>query len=153
MIYTHAGHSGIIDGHFHAPASTLTEGHMKEKKRGSPRILVVDNNQDLLSTIQEYLEHHGYRVMSAATGLEAVRLLRAQTFDFLITDIVMPDISGLGLIEISKKEFPELPIIAMTGYSEQVKDLTLERSPDYYIEKPFELSRLLEIMESLIGKG
>jgi len=126
---------------------------MKEKKRGSPRILVVDNNQDLLSTIQEYLEHHGYRVMSAATGLEAVRLLRAQTFDFLITDIVMPDISGLGLIEISKKEFPELPIIAMTGYSEQVKDLTLERSPDYYIEKPFELSRLLEIMESLIGKG
>ena len=126
---------------------------MNGKDEGLRRILVVDNDEDLLTTIQEYLEHHSYQVMTAATGLDAVRLLRSHTFALLITDIVMPDISGLGLIEISKKEFPELPIIAMTGYSEQVKNLTLERSPDYYIEKPFRLSRLLEVMESLLAEG
>ena len=114
---------------------------------------MVDNNERLLTTIHEYLERHDYQVMSVASGLDAIRLLRSETFDLLVTDIVMPDISGLGLIEISKKESPELPIIAMTGYSGQVRDLTLERSPDYYLEKPFELSRLLEVVESLLAKG
>jgi CheY-like chemotaxis protein len=131
----------------------VERGHMKEDNKGSRRILLVDNNQDLLSEIREYLELHDYQVMSVATGLDAVRLLRSGTYDVLLTDIVMPDISGLGLIEISRKEFPGLPIIAMTGYAEQVRDLTLERSPDYYMEKPFELTRLLEVLESVLGKG
>jgi CheY-like chemotaxis protein len=126
---------------------------MKEENKNPPRILVVDNNEDLLSTIRGYLESHGYQVITVATGLDAVRLLRSETFDLLVTDIVMPDISGLGLIEISKKEFPQLPIIAMTGYAEQVKGLILERSPEYYMEKPFELSHLLGVMESILARG
>ena len=113
------------------------------------RILVVDNDKKLLSIIQEYLELCHYQVTTAPTGLDALRLLRSDDYDVLLTDIVMPDISGLGLIEISQKEFPMLPIIAMTGYAKQVKDLTIERSPDYYLEKPFKLTQLSEAIESL----
>jgi two-component system cell cycle sensor histidine kinase/response regulator CckA len=70
----------------------------------------------------------------------------------LLTDIVMPDISGLGLIEIAKKEFPKLPIIAMTGYGKQVKDLASEISPDHYLEKPFNLTELSRIIDSIVHK-
>ena len=118
------------------------------------RILVVDNDNKLLSIIQEYLELCHYQVTTAATGLDALQLLRSRSEDYhvLLTDIVMPDISGLGLIEISRKEFPGLPVIAMTGYGKQVKDLTTERSPDYYLEKPFSLSKLSRAIESVLHK-
>jgi len=116
------------------------------------RILVVDNDKKLLSIIQEYLELCHYQVTIAATGLDALRLLRLENFHVLLTDIVMPDISGLGLIEICRKEFHGLPVIAMTGYGKQVKDLTTERSPDYYLEKPFNLSELSKAIESVLQK-
>jgi CheY-like chemotaxis protein len=126
---------------------------MKENDKQQQIVLVVDDNQHVLSIIRKYLERQGYHVMAVATGLDALRLLRSETCDLLLTDIIMPDISGLGLIEICRKEFPELPIIVMTGYPEQVKNLALERSPDYYLEKPFEATQLLEALESVLVKG
>ena len=98
------------------------------------KILVVDNDEKILSILQEYLELCHYQVKTVETGLEALKLLRSEGYHVLLTDIVMPDISGLGLIEITKKEFPKLPIIAMTGYGKQVKDLASEISPDYYLD-------------------
>jgi len=122
-----------------------------EQGRETPRkILVVDNDEKLLSIILEYLQLCHYQVTTAATGLDALRLLRSENYHVLLTDIVMPDISGLGLIEISRKEFPGLPVIAMTGYGKQVRDLTTERSPDYYLEKPFNLNELSKAIESVL---
>ena len=122
-----------------------------EQGRETPRkILVVDNDEKLLSIILEYLQLCHYQVTTAATGLDALRLLRSENYHVLLTDIVMPDISGLGLIEISRKEFPGLPVIAMTGYGKQVRDLTTERSPDYYLEKPFNLAELSKVIESVV---
>ena len=124
-----------------------------EQGTETPRsILVVDNDKKLLSIIQEYLELCHYQVTTTATGLDALRLLRSENYHVLLTDIVMPDISGLGLIEISRKEFPGLPVIAMTGYGKQVKGLTTERSPDYYLEKPFNFSELSRVIESVLHK-
>ena len=124
-----------------------------EQDTGMPRrILVVDNDTKLLSTIQEYLELSHYQVTTVATGLDALRLLRSKVYHVLLTDIVMPDISGLGLIEMTRKEIPELPIIAMTAYAKQVKDLTMERLPDYYFEKPFKPTELLSAIESALKK-
>jgi two-component system cell cycle sensor histidine kinase/response regulator CckA len=118
------------------------------------RILVVDNDPKILSIIQEYLELCHYQVVTASSGLDALKLLRsAESYHVLLTDIVMPDISGLGLIEITRKEFPKLPIIAMTGYGKQVKNLTSERSPDSYLEKPFNLNELSRTIESVLRKG
>jgi two-component system response regulator GlrR len=76
-----------------------------QQDTGMPRrILVVDNDEKLLLAVQEWLEGYDYQVKTVATGLDALRLMRSQTFDVLITDIVMPDISGLGLIEIKGKK-------------------------------------------------
>lgn len=116
------------------------------------KILVVDNDEKILSILREYLELCHYQVQTVETGLEALKLLRSEDFHVLLTDIVMPDISGLGLIEITKKEFPELPIIAMTGYGKQVKDLASEISPDHYLEKPFNLTELSRIIDLIVHK-
>jgi len=113
------------------------------------KVLVVDNDPTILSILDEYLGLCNYFVKTADTGLEALKLLRTEMYHLLITDIVMPDISGLGLIEITRREFPGLPIIAMTGYGKQVKNLASEQSPDHYIEKPFNLKELTKIVESV----
>jgi CheY-like chemotaxis protein len=126
---------------------------VKESDKQLGMVLVADDNQDVLSAIEENLELYGYQVMTVATGLDALRVLRSEPCDVLLTDIIMPGIGGLGLIEICHKEFPDLPIIAMTGYAEQVRDLVLERSPHYYLEKPFEPIQLLEVLESVLVKG
>ncbi len=122
------------------------------EKTSEIRVLVVDNDQTILTILEEFLALSNYEVNTAATGLDALKLLRNGDYGLLLTDIVMPDISGLGLIEIARKEFPGLPIIAMTGYSKQVKNLTSEQSPDYYLEKPFNLKMLADIIESVLHK-
>jgi CheY-like chemotaxis protein len=121
-----------------------------ENGKEQRRVLVVDNDSNLLSAIHDYLELCDYEADTAATGLDALRMLRSKTYHILITDIVMPDISGLGLIEMTRKEFPNLPVIAITGYGKQVKDLTIERTPERYLEKPFKLPALLEAIEDLL---
>jgi DNA-binding response OmpR family regulator len=122
---------------------------MEQNQSSLMRILIVDNDEKILSILQEYLELNHYQVRTVITGLDALKLLRAEHYDMLLTDIVMPDISGLGLIEIARKEFPELRIIVMTGYGKQVKNLTSEHTPDYYLEKPFNLEELSKAVASL----
>jgi DNA-binding NtrC family response regulator len=130
----------------------LARAEGKMEQSSDIRILVVDNDEKILSILREYLELCHYQVRTVVTGLEALKLLRSEDYNVLLTDIVMPDISGLGLIEITKKEFPNLPIIAMTGYGKQVKDLASEISPDYYLEKPFNLTELSRIIDSVLQK-
>ena len=117
------------------------------------RVLVVDDDSELLTNIKEYLESCDYQVEAAVTGLDALELLRSETYNVLLADIVMPDISGLGLIEIALKEKPELIIIAMTGYGQQVKDLTEEKSPHYYLEKPFSFNQLSTVIQSALQRS
>ena len=124
-----------------------TMGQLADDTR---RILVVDDDREVLRNIELYLESCNYHVETAVTGLDALELLRSATYDVLLADIVMPDISGLGLIEIALREKPGLIIIAMTGYGLQVKDLTQEKSPHYYLEKPFKLNQLAAVIESAL---
>ena len=125
---------------------------MGEGSETSEKIMIVDNDEKILSILQEYLELCHYQVTTVSSGLDALMLLRSGDYNVLLTDIVMPDISGLGLIEITRKEFPDLPIIAMTGYGKQVKNLTSERSPDHYLEKPFDLTELSKVIHSVLHK-
>ena len=125
---------------------------MGEGSETSEKILIVDNDKKILSILQEYLELCHYQVTTVSSGLDALMLLRSGDYNVLLTDIVMPDISGPGLIEITRKEFPDLPIIAMTGYGKQVKNLTSERSPDHYLEKPFDLTELSKVIHSVLHK-
>ncbi|THB79684.1 MAG: response regulator [Desulfobacteraceae bacterium] len=108
------------------------------------RILVVDDNEDILSTFYEFFSSMGYTVKTAVDGFVALKLLRdkANSFDALITDLVMPNISGVGLISIVKKEYPDIKIIAITGYGDKPGALASEAEADMVLFKPIDLFKI-----------
>ena len=117
------------------------------------RLLIVDDNEDILSTFYEFFNSLGYEVKTAVDGFAALKILRdkPEFFDCLITDLVMPNISGVGLISIVKKEFPELRIIAMTGYGDQPGALASEAQADLVLFKPIDLFKIEEKVSELLG--
>ena len=116
------------------------------------RILIVDDNEDILSTFYEFFNSLGYEVKTAVDGFAALKLLRDKSnfFDCLITDLVMPNISGVGLISIVKKEYPHLKIIAMTGYGDQPGALASEAEADVVLFKPIDLFKVENTVSELI---
>jgi len=117
------------------------------------KLLIIDDDEEILSTLKYFLSTKRYEVFSASDGLEGLKLLETeeQGFDLVITDLVMPNISGVGLIAIIKKKFPGLPVIAITGWGEHPEELATEFQADQILEKPFELSELDKVINELIS--
>jgi two-component system, cell cycle response regulator CpdR len=108
------------------------------------KLLIVDDNEDILSTFYEFFNSMGYEVKTAGDGFAALKILKNKPifFDCLITDLVMPNISGVGLISIVKKEYPHLKIIAMTGYGDKPGALASEANADVVLFKPIDLFKI-----------
>ncbi len=116
------------------------------------KILIIDDNEDVLSTLYQFLSHKKYQVVSATNGLDALKLFEAEKngFDLIITDLVMPSISGVAIIAIVKERNPDIPIIAITGWGEHPEALATEAKADAVLEKPFELITLEKLMTKLL---
>lgn len=119
----------------------------------APRILVVDDNQELLSLLTQLFEDAGYEVISASKGKQAVDAARANPPKVAVLDILLPDMMGYHLAEQLRKEQPELPLLFITGVFKGGKH-ALEARQKYgaagYFEKPFEAQKLLEAVEKLV---
>ena len=120
----------------------------------SYKLLIIDDNKEILSALKDFFTRKGYTVFSASDGLEGLKLLEIekQGFDLVITDLVMPNISGVGLISIVKEKFPDTPVIAMTGWGEHPEALATEAQADHALEKPFELSELDKLIKNLLSQ-
>ncbi len=120
----------------------------------SLKILIIDDNQELLAALYQFLSEKKYDVVSALDGLDGLKLLEAekQGFDLIITDIVMPNISGVAIIAIVKKKYPDIPVIAITGWGEHPERLAAEAHADLVLEKPFELNELDDVIKDLLSR-
>ena len=101
------------------------------------RILVVDDDKDIVQTIKGNLELDGYEVLTALDGRTCLQLAREHRPDLIILDLNLPDIDGIKACQIMRREF-DFPIIMLTardGMSDKV--LGLECGADDYIVKPF----------------
>lgn len=78
-------------------------------------ILVVDDENVIRDVCTQILRDEGYRVMSASSGMEALRLVSEHVFDAVITDIMMPEMSGLELLEVIKRTSLDIKPIVITG--------------------------------------
>ncbi len=118
------------------------------------RLLVVDDNEEILLSLKGFLSKKNYTVVSASNGLDALKLLEAANdgFDLVITDLVMPNISGVAVTAIIKKQNPKTPVIAITGYGEQPEALAIEVNADIVMEKPFKLDELENNIKKLLLK-
>ena len=129
------------------------EGRIKSEMKKKYKLLIIDDDKDILSILSKFLRVKKYAVTTASNGLEAMKLFESKNFDLIITDLVMPYITGGGVISIVKQKRPEIPIIAITGWGEHPEALAMESQTDFVLKKPFELSELDNLISSLLSKN
>jgi CheY-like chemotaxis protein len=113
-------------------------------------ILVIEDDRDVLSVLIKHLEHIGYSVISARDGLEGMKMLERGGYDLVITDIVMPYVSGVGVVTALKEKTPHIPVIAITGYGKEPEAAALEKKADLVLGKPVKMSLLKEHIAKLL---
>lgn len=119
-------------------------------------ILLVDDDLLVLQSLARLLEEHGYRVERARNGFEALDKARSQDFDLVISDIRMPGMDGIEVIqklrEIHReRQHREIPEILITGYSDENAYLrALKLKVTDYLYKPFDLEQFLSTVSQRI---
>ena len=118
------------------------------------KLLIIDDNRKILAVLANFLKEKKYDVVTANNGLEGMKLFKSENenFDLIITDLVMPDITGVAVISIVKQKYPEMPIIAITGEGEHPETLAAESKADLVLRKPFKLSELDNLISNLISQ-
>jgi DNA-binding response OmpR family regulator len=112
----------------------------------SPKVLVVDDNQELLRLLCQLLEDAGYQVISSLKGRQGLELAREHKPQLAILDILLPDMMGYHLADTLRKELA-IPILLMTGVfkgGKHPQDAKVKYGVVGYFEKPFEASKLLD---------
>ncbi len=116
-------------------------------------ILIVDDEPDIREVLAEALQVKGYRVTAAGAGHEALRIIKSDPPQLLISDLQMEDADGLEMIEQIKETLPNLPVILLTGMifdPEVIRD-TINKKVSCYIEKTSSLQRVTQEAQRLLG--
>lgn len=119
------------------------------------QILVIDDEPEVLAVMVDVLEQEGYSPRSTSDSREASRLLEETTFDVIVSDIMMPHLSGLQLLEMAKRQNPDVQVVFVTGYSTREVALeALNKGAAGFIEKPFQTHQLVAaVREALWRRG
>jgi CheY-like chemotaxis protein len=124
-----------------AASEALTPGlvldTVEKLPTGSETILVVEDDPDVLALARRTLEEGGYRVLSATDAMEALRLGRDTAIDVLLTDIVMPQVSGPELVELFLSVHTQPVIIYMSGYADDALESARLTPTSAFLRKPF----------------
>lgn len=114
-------------------------------------ILVIEDDPHVLSTVVKQLKYFGYEVITASDGMDGMKKLEAGGYDLVLTDIVMPYISGVGVVTALKEKMPHIPVIAMTGYGKEPQSAAMEKKADIVLAKPIKMADLKAHIERLIS--
>jgi len=121
---------------------------METKKEKT--ILVIEDDLDVLSILIKHLKYLGYEVIIATDGMEGLKKLETGGYDLVITDIVMPFVSGVGVVSTLKEKNPRIPVIAITGYGREPEKIVMEKKADMVLTKPVKMSDLKGHIETLL---
>ncbi|MBW2031064.1 MAG: diguanylate cyclase [Deltaproteobacteria bacterium] len=106
-------------------------------------ILVVEDDQGLRKIFEDLLSFLGFSVRSTSTAEDALNILNSNTYTFLLTDMRLPEMDGLEFIEKVSQDFPDVSIIAMTGFTEGYKYVdVINAGAQDFIKKPFDIGEL-----------
>lgn len=110
-------------------------------------ILVIDDDEIMRETLQDALEEQGFRVISASDGRQGLRKFKAPPVSLVITDIVMPEIDGIGIVRHIKQSAPQIPVIVMSGWRRCGRSFYLDVAKalgaDDAIAKPFTIKEMI----------
>ena len=127
---------------------------MAPSKSGKLSVLVVDDDRAVNHMLRRFLERHDYEVDTALNGLEALRMFQVSSYDVVITDLVMPGLNGWELIGSLRSIAPKLPIIVITGYSNNNNGIWNQQFLQNQgiiavLNKPIDFNYLTSLLEEL----
>jgi len=140
--------------HFRATPAVKVTTSVATDEAMSPRVLVVDDEVELMTVLCELLAEHGYETVGCASAEEALVVLKQRDVDLLITDLMIPGMDGITLLRLAQEAHPYLLGIVATGQG------TIQTAVDAmkigafdYVLKPFKLSALLPTLERAVEVG
>src|SRR5262245_29453724 len=104
------------------------------------RVLIVDDDPDIVRLVSYNLSHAGFEVHSASTGREALEMVHSQPPDLVVLDIMLPDVDGLEVCRMLRQQasYRQLPILMLTARGEEIDRVVgFELGADDYVSKPF----------------
>lgn len=130
---------------------------MKDTNTGTQKkLLLIDDDPNLILLVKDYLEFRGYEVITAENGREALEVLEKQTADMIICDVMMPEMDGYSLVSAIRSDpktswIPVLFLSAKGQSQDRVKGLNI--GADVYMVKPFEPEELVAQVESSLKQA
>ena len=117
-------------------------------------ILVIDDDIEMRDVLFDLLSLDGYEVLLAADGSSGLERYRNSLPELVITDLQMPNVDGIEVLKELKREYPDIPILVITGVTDiTVIEEAVEHSANRILKKPFEVDELLTALDELLGRG
>ena len=118
------------------------------------RVLFVDDEEELVSTVTERLDLRGIDATGAVSGEEALTLIEQQPFDVVVLDVRMPGLGGLNVIKRIKQSHPELEVILLSGHgAKEDVETGLRLGAFAYLQKPVDLENIIAILHRAAARG
>lgn len=122
-----------------------------------PTVLVIDDEESIRHVCCEALRTAGFETLSAASGVQALKLMATQPVDLVVTDVVMPDMDGIELIQALRSKFLRIPVIAMSGggvlSADDCLDFAGKLGAARVLAKPFSLHELVTAAQEAINES
>lgn len=123
-----------------------TNGHHQ-----GPRILIVEDEPDVLAVLQRFFSLEGYRTTVATTGPQALEMVRAGRFDLVLTDYSLPGATGMDVARAVREAHGDTPVVITTGWDYEPDPVELERNGvEKVLTKPFDLDVVLDLVAQLV---
>jgi len=124
------------------------------KTSGQPCVLLVEDDRSVRRYLEVTLQRSGYTVISAADGLEAMKVALSSPFDVVVTDAVMPNLSGQELARFlrSNPKLSHVPIVLLTGQENKAAAGTAENLIDAFLYKPVRAEQLKDCLAELLSQ-
>lgn len=118
------------------------------------RILIVDDEPSMREGLSDNLIFEGYKTELAANGIQALEKINNQSFDLVVLDVMMPEMSGFDVCKQIRQDGNQVPVILLTAKGEEIdKVLGLELGADDYITKPFSLRELIARIKAILRRS
>lgn len=131
------------------PVSVKPENNKKNK---SLRILVVDDEKNMCALLDDFLSDEGHKIKLVDNGADAIRLLKCEEYDLVLSDLVMADVTGYDVIKVVNKLKKKPKIGILTGLREKLESLEKKGlKVDFILNKPFDLSELPAYINNVIN--
>src|SRR4051812_24313145 len=114
------------------------------------RVLVVDDDESHAEAVAESLERVGYECVVSTSGRDGLRLIEEQTFDIIVTDLIMDGVGGLEVLAKAKREMPDAEVVILTGHDTTKSAVTaMQAGATTYLTKPLDINELRTVADKV----